>query len=40
MQLENAQEMETDIGDGIQTEDGSSIIVNESTESIGATSFN
>ena len=39
MQLENAARDGTDIGDGIQTEDGSSIIVNESTESLGATSY-
>jgi len=39
MQLEDAARDGTDIGDGIQTEDGSSIIVNESTESLGATSY-
>jgi len=39
MQLEDAARDGIDIGDGIQTEDGSSIIVNESTESLGATSY-
>jgi hypothetical protein len=39
MQLENASRDGTDIGDGIQTEDGSSIFVNESTEGLGASSI-
>ena len=39
MQLENASRDGTNIGDGIQTEDGSSIFVNESTEGLGASSI-
>ena len=39
MQLEDAARDGTNIGDGIQTEDGSSIFVNESTEGLGASSI-